>query len=176
MTAGRRRQSDRRLSRRWKSIANVNAHHTNGHHDAEDIGLTVELVVNGDGQHSLPSTGHGGTTARIPVPANGANGNSDANGHHAEPAEGQQSLFSPGRSSWPRNRPGPTDAAASPNPPPPPCSSGRWTRNRNGRKSRWAQGARPAPRPTRGAFASQSGGPSRNYGVPGTGTPRRVTD
>ena len=57
---------------------NGNGH---GHHDAEGIGLTVELVVNGDG-HTL-------------VPANG-------NGHHSlartgygdEPAEGQQSLFS----------------------------------------------------------------------------------
>ena len=73
---------------------NGNGH---GHHDAEDIGLTVELVVNGDGQHangnghhSLPSTGHE-ANGRIPVPANG---NGDANGHHAEPAEGQQSLFS----------------------------------------------------------------------------------
>ena len=66
----------------------------NGHHDAEDIGLTVELVVNGDGH---TSNGH------VPVPANGdghyANGLSptgnDADGHHEpEPAEGQQSLFS----------------------------------------------------------------------------------
>ena len=70
----------------------------NGHHHTEDIGLTVELVVNGDGpapngndHHSLPSTGHGGN-GHIPVPANG---NGDANSHHdAEPAEGQQSLFS----------------------------------------------------------------------------------
>ena len=70
----------------------------NGHHDAEDIGLTVELVVNGDGQHSngnghhsLPSTGNG-ENGHVPVPANG---NGNGNGHHdTEPAEGQQSLFS----------------------------------------------------------------------------------
>ena len=61
----------------------------NGHHDAEDIGLTVELVVNGDGQHANGNGHHS------PLPTgNGANDNSDANGHHAEPAEGQQSLFS----------------------------------------------------------------------------------
>ena len=56
----------------------------NGHHDA--LGPTEELVLgndshangNGNGHHSLPSTG------------NGANGS----GHHDEPAEGQQSLFS----------------------------------------------------------------------------------
>jgi ElaB/YqjD/DUF883 family membrane-anchored ribosome-binding protein len=64
----------------------------NGHHTAEDIGLTVELVVNGDGQHSsghhsLPATGQD-SNGHIAVPTNG-------NGHHdAEPSEGQQSLFS----------------------------------------------------------------------------------
>ena len=59
----------------------------NGHHDA--LGPTVELVLgndqhangNGNGHHSLLSTG------------DGTSGN--GNGHHAEePAEGQQSLFS----------------------------------------------------------------------------------
>ena len=53
----------------------------NGHHHA--LETTVELVLgsdhhangNGNGHHSLSSTGNG-------------------NGHHAEPAEGQQSLFS----------------------------------------------------------------------------------
>ena len=70
----------------------------NGHHDAEDFGLAVELVVDGDGQHSngnghhiLPPNGHAGN-GHVPEPANG---NGSGNGHHdAEPAEGQQSLFS----------------------------------------------------------------------------------
>ena len=68
----------------------------NGHHDAEDIGLTVELVVtsdrqhaNGNGHHGLPSNGHG-DNGHVLAPANG-----NGNGHHdAGPAEGQQSLFS----------------------------------------------------------------------------------
>ena len=87
----------------WQAVAvepeavSVNGNgNGNGHHDAEDIGLTVELVVNGDGHtsngnghHSLPSTGNG-EIGHVLVPANG-----NGNGHHEpEPAEGQQSLFS----------------------------------------------------------------------------------
>ena len=43
----------------------------NGHHDANGIEGTVELV-----------------------PANGHHANGNGNGHHEEPAEGQESLFS----------------------------------------------------------------------------------
>ena len=67
----------------------------NGDHDAENIGLTVELVVNGSGQHSngnghhsLPSNGNE-RNGHVPAPANG-----NGNGRHEEPAEGQQSMFS----------------------------------------------------------------------------------
>ena len=55
-----------------ESVA-VNGNGTNGDHEAEDIGQTVELVVNGNG-HAADGNG---------------NGHDDA-----EPTEGQQSLFS----------------------------------------------------------------------------------
>ena len=78
----------------WQAVAvepeavslngNGNGHHTNGHHEAKDIGLTVELVVNGDGEHANGDGHHS-----VPSTGNGSNGH-----HDAEPAEGQQSLFS----------------------------------------------------------------------------------
>ncbi len=58
----------------------VNGNGTNGHHDAGDIGPTVELVPGGNG-HTANGNGH------APVPVNG-------NGHHEEADEPQQSLFS----------------------------------------------------------------------------------
>ena len=53
----------------------------NGHHDAIDIGPTVELV---------PANGHANGNGHAPAPVNG-NG---TNGHHDEATEPQQSLFS----------------------------------------------------------------------------------
>ena len=54
----------------------------NGHHDApvptDELVLGNGYHADGSGHHSLPSTGNG----------------TNVNGHHAEPAEGQQSLFS----------------------------------------------------------------------------------
>ena len=74
----------------WKSVladlktveVNSNGHHANG--DGFDIiGPTVELAVGGN----LPANGNGNSNGHAAVPVNG-------NGHHEEPAEGQQSLFS----------------------------------------------------------------------------------
>ena len=53
----------------------------NGHHDAIDIGPTVELV---------PANGHANGNGHAPAPVNG-NG---TNGHHDEATEPQQTLFS----------------------------------------------------------------------------------
>ena len=74
----------------WKSVqadletveVNSNGHHANG--DGFDIiGPTVELAVG----NNAPDNGNGNSDGHAAVPANG-------NGHHEEPAEGQQSLFS----------------------------------------------------------------------------------
>ena len=74
----------------WKSVladlktveVNSNGHHANG--DGFDIiGPTVELAVGGN----LPANGNGNSNGHAAVPVN-------SNGHHEEPAEGQQSLFS----------------------------------------------------------------------------------
>ena len=56
----------------------------NGHHEADDIGPTVELVL-GNGRHA-----NGSGNGHAPAPVNG-NG---TNGHHDEASEPQQSLFS----------------------------------------------------------------------------------
>ena len=75
----------------WKSVevtpeaigVNGDGHHASG--DGFDIiGPTVELAV-GDGHAN--ANGNGNSDGHAAVPANG-------NGHHEEPAEGQQSLFS----------------------------------------------------------------------------------
>ena len=60
----------------------VNGNGANGHHDADGIGPTVELVL-GNG-HAANGNGH----AAAPVNGNGANGN------HDEAEEPQQTLFS----------------------------------------------------------------------------------
>ena len=101
----------------WKSVAgrrrrqsrvNGNSHHTNG--DGFDIiGPTVET---GGGQQRCPPTGNGNSDGHAAVPANG-------NGHHEEPAEGQQSLFSwaeflaeePGKSKGNSRKPQPAAAS-----------------------------------------------------------------
>ena len=57
----------------------VNGNGANGHHDAEGIGPTVELVLSNG--HTANGNGHAA------VPVNG-------NGHHDEDPEPQQSLFS----------------------------------------------------------------------------------
>lgn len=70
----------------------------NGHHDFIAIGPTVELVLgNGNGHAPAPVNGNG------------------TNGHHDEAEEAQQSLFSPGRSSW-SSRSSLRAAAARPSP------------------------------------------------------------
>ena len=66
----------------------VNGNGTNGHHDAGDIGPTVELVPGGNG-HAANGNGH----APVPVnslPRTGYGGN----GHHDDAEEQQQTLFS----------------------------------------------------------------------------------
>ena len=75
----------------WKSVrgndlktveVNSNGHHANG--DGFDIiGPTVELAVG----NNAPANGNGNSDGHAAVRAYG-------NGHHEEPAEGQQSLFS----------------------------------------------------------------------------------
>ena len=86
---------------------NGNGHHTNSHHDAEDIGLTIELVLNGDEHHDAESigpaaelavNGNGYHADGLSLTGNGGNGQvstGNENGHHEpEPADGQRSLFS----------------------------------------------------------------------------------
>ena len=80
--------------------------HGNGHHRRHRNSTTVELVR---------ANGH-------------ANGNGNGNSMRNPPRG--SSPCSPGRSSWPANRPSPGDGTASRRPLPPPCSSGHWTRNR----------------------------------------------
>ena len=69
--------------------------------------------------------------------------NGNGNGQCDEPAEGQQSLFSwaeflAEEPAQPRGRNGKAKTASQR-----PCSSGRWKWSRNGKRSRWARGARP---------------------------------
>ena len=72
----------------WKAVeiepesfeVNGNGNGHNGHHDAEVLGPTVELV---------PANGHASGNGNAPVTVNG-----NGNGHHDEAGETQQSLFS----------------------------------------------------------------------------------
>ena len=73
-----------------KTIA-VNCNGANGHHDADGIGLTVELVVSDNG-HAANGNGHAPVAVNSP-PRTGYGGNG-ANGHHDEAEEPQQTLFS----------------------------------------------------------------------------------
>ena len=71
----------------------VNGNGTNGHHDAGDIGPTVELVPGGNG-HAANGNGNGHTPVPVnSLPRTGYAGNG-ANGHHDEAEEAQQTLFS----------------------------------------------------------------------------------
>ena len=71
----------------------VNGNGTNGHHDADGIGPTVELVPGGNG-HAANGNGHGHTPVPVnSLPRTGYGGNG-TNGHHDEAEEPQQSLFS----------------------------------------------------------------------------------